>query len=160
VTHPSLGAPPRDFTAGIPAAAAEIRAHRSRVAGRGLEIALEIDPTLRARYDDLGLRRLLHDAQVMTDRIADAVASNDVQVVASWAEQLAPLYRRRQVPMDDLVALLEGLRRTLASMVGPEAQAVLHAAIDEGIVVFRWHRRIGGDARRRNRILAALYKGA
>jgi hypothetical protein len=25
---------------------------------------------------------------------------------------------------------------------------------------FRWHRRIAGDARKRNRLLAAIYKGA
>jgi hypothetical protein len=34
------------------------------------------------------------------------------------------------------------------------------AAIDEAIAVFRWYRRLAGDARKRNRILAALYRGA
>ena len=33
------------------------------------------------------------------------------------------------------------------------------AAIDEAIKVFRWYRRLAGDARKRNPILAALYKG-
>ena len=31
--------------------------------------------------------------------------------------------------------------------------------IDEAIAVFRWYRRLAGDARKRNPILAALYKG-
>jgi hypothetical protein len=26
--------------------------------------------------------------------------------------------------------------------------------------VLKWHRRLGGDTRKRNRILAAIYKGA
>jgi hypothetical protein len=34
------------------------------------------------------------------------------------------------------------------------------AAIDEAIKVFRWHRRLGGDARKRNALLSFLYKGA
>ena len=33
------------------------------------------------------------------------------------------------------------------------------AALDAGIATFRWYRRIAGDARQRNRLLAALYKG-
>ena len=33
------------------------------------------------------------------------------------------------------------------------------AAIDEAVTVFKWYRRLAGDARKRNPILAALYKG-
>jgi hypothetical protein len=36
----------------------------------------------------------------------------------------------------------------------------MHAAIDAGIAQMRWNRRIAGDARKRNRLLAAIYKGA
>jgi hypothetical protein len=36
----------------------------------------------------------------------------------------------------------------------------MDAAIDAAVKVFRYYRRIAGDARTRNRILAALYKGA
>jgi len=32
--------------------------------------------------------------------------------------------------------------------------------IDAMIEVFRWNRRIAGDARKRNRLLQAIYKGA
>jgi hypothetical protein len=34
------------------------------------------------------------------------------------------------------------------------------AALDTAIERFRWQRRIAGDARKRNRILQFLYKGA
>ena len=36
----------------------------------------------------------------------------------------------------------------------------MHAAIDAANAVFKWHRRIAGDARKRNRLLQAIYKGA
>ena len=38
--------------------------------------------------------------------------------------------------------------------------AVVNAAIDEAVRIFRWNRRIAGDARKRNRILQFFYKGA
>jgi hypothetical protein len=37
---------------------------------------------------------------------------------------------------------------------------LVDGAVDAMIDRFRWHRRIAGDARRRNRLLAAIYKGA
>ena len=33
-------------------------------------------------------------------------------------------------------------------------------ALDEAIAVFRWHRRLAGDARKKNAFLQWLYKGA
>ena len=36
----------------------------------------------------------------------------------------------------------------------------MHAAIDAAIAVFKWNRRIAGDARKRNKLLQFLYKGA
>jgi hypothetical protein len=31
--------------------------------------------------------------------------------------------------------------------------------LDEAIAVYRWHRRIAGDARKRNALLQLIYKG-
>ena len=160
MTHPSLGRPPRDLTAGRPSAAGAIQAARSRLAARALEIAVDRDPTIRARYDEIGLRRLLNDAEVLLGRVAVAVASDDPAVVASWAEQVPPVYRRRAVPMDDLVALADGCREAIEAILPPGDEAVAAAALEEAARVFRWHRRLGGDARRRNRLLHAIYKGA
>jgi hypothetical protein len=160
VSHPSLGQPPRDTTAGFPAAADRLRVATSRLGARALEIAVERDPTLRDRYDELGLRHLLRDMETFIDRIALAVASNESEPVRAFVDQVVPLYRRRRIPMDDLQQLFEGLRSAIAAvLVGPEAQ-VMHEAIDAGIAQMRWNRRIAGDARKRNRLLAAIYKGA
>jgi hypothetical protein len=160
VSHPSLGLPPRDETAGFPEAAARLRAATSRLGARALEIAVERDATLLERHDELGLRHLLRDTEIFVDRIALAVATDDPSPMSEFADQVVPLYRRRRVPMDDLVQLSEGMRAAMAPfLAGPEA-APMHAAIDAGIRVMRWNRRIAGDARKRNRLLQAIYKGA
>jgi hypothetical protein len=160
VRHPSLGLPPRDETAGFPAAADRLRAAGAKLGTRALEIAIEQDPTLPDRQGELGLRHLLRDSEIFVDRIALAVATDDPTPMSEFADQVVPLYRRRRVPMDDLVQLSEGLRSAMAPFLdGPEADP-MNAAIDAGIAVMRWNRRIAGDARKRNRLLQAIYKGA
>jgi hypothetical protein len=160
VTHPSLGTPPRDLRAGFPAAAERLRGNRERLGVRTLEIAIDRDPTFTERHDEIALRRLLRDTEPMIERLAIALASNDHMAYAAWAEWIAPVYRRRRVPMDDLVTMSEGLRLAVVAVVTPDEAPLVNAAIDEGIRVFRWHRRLAGDARKRNRLLAAIYKGA
>jgi hypothetical protein len=146
--------------AGFPAAADRLRAASARLSARALEVAIEADPTLRTRYDDVGLRRLLRDLGTYVDRLARSVASDDVAWVREWADWVAPLYRRRKVPMDDLVALSEGLRVASAAVLAPGERGPADRALDAGIRTFTAYRRIAGDARKRNRILAFLYKGA
>jgi hypothetical protein len=148
-----------DMTAGFPAAADRIRASRARLAVRALEAALERDPTLRARLGETGLQHLLRDADGFLERVARAVGSGSPAQVRDWAEWVAPVFRRRHVPMDDLISLSEGVRLALGAVLSEGERASVDAAIDEGIAVFRWHRGISGDARKRNRLLAALYKG-
>ena len=158
--HPSLGLPERDQTYGFPDAAARLRAATARLGARALEIAVERDPTFRDRYDELGLRRLLRDTEAFIDRIALSVATDDPSPMSEFADQVVPLYRRRRVPMDDLVQLSEGLRAAMAPFLdGPEADP-MHAAINAGIAQMRWNRRIAGDARKRNKLLEFIYKGA
>jgi hypothetical protein len=160
VTHPSLGLPPPDTTAAFPAAAARIRAAGDRLAARALEIAIDRDPTFHQRYDEIGLRRLLRDLDTFIDRLAFAVATGDPHAFGWFVDQTVPIYRRRAVPMDDLAHLFEGLRGAIgATVVGDEGVA-LHAALDDGIAQTKWNRRIAGDARKRNRLLQFLYKGA
>jgi hypothetical protein len=160
VTHPSLGAPPPNLHAGFPAAADRLRAARQRIGARALEIALERDPSIGDRHGELGVRKLLRDTEPMIDRLAIALAADDANALAAWADWVAPLYRRRKVPMDDLIQLSDGLRLAAGSVLEPHELAVANEAIDEAIKVLRWNRRIAGDARKRNRILAAIYKGA
>jgi hypothetical protein len=160
VTHPSLGLPPPDLTAGHPAAAAAVRAARGRLAARALEFAVDADPTFRGRYSELALRELLADAGAFADRLADAIGSGDPSMTASWAEHLAPRYRKRNVPMDDVIGIAHGLRAAAANVVVPDALPALDAAIDPAVAAFRWHRRLAGDARKRHPVIAFIYKGA
>jgi len=160
VSHPSLGRPPRDLTAGSPPAANHIRASIDGLAARALGSAIERDPTLKTRYDELGLRERLHDARLLADRVALSVAAGDPGPAKEYADWTAPVYRRKQVPLDDLISLCEGLRSALPSVVDGQALADAEAAIDEAIVQYRWHRRLAGDARKRNAFLQFIYKGA
>ncbi len=159
MSHYALGLPPTDMQAGFPDAAARIRAAQPRLGARAVEVALQRDPTLRERLGETGLRALLRDTEIYLERIARAVASADPGQAREWADWVAPVYRRRKVPMDDLVNLSEGLRSSLATILSPEEQVAADAALDQAIVTFRRYRGLAGDARKRNRILAAIYKG-
>jgi hypothetical protein len=61
--------------------------------------------------------------------------------------------------MDDLVALCDGLRTALPSVLTPTETTSAGAALDAAIEVYRWHRRLAGDGRRKNALLQFLYKG-
>lgn len=148
------------MTAGFPEAANRLTTSSSRVGSRALEIAVASDPTIQERLGEVGLRQLLRDTQIYIDRLALSMASADPAFAREWATEVVPIYRRRQVPMDDLIVLSEALRRASQIVVAPGERAPLDGAIDAAIDVFRHHRRIGGDARKRNRILRFLYKGA
>lgn len=157
--HPSLGLPPLDLTAGFPAATDRIRAAKSRLAARALQVALTESRDMRERHDEAGLRQLLLDAELLAERVAVGVAANSPDVGREYAEWTAPVYRRRRTAMDDLIGLCEGLRQALPDILSNDEMAVASATLDEAIRVYRWHRRIAGDARKRNRLLQLLYKG-
>lgn len=160
VSHPSLGRPPLDLQAGHPADAASLKAATPRVAARALEAAVAADPTLRERYDELQLRELLADLHAFVGRLAISIAADDASVMVGWAENVAVRYRKRVVPMDDVIGLCEGLRLAVGSAVTPGALGSVDAALDAAIKVFKWHRRLAGDGHKRNPFLAFIYKGA
>ncbi len=160
VSHPSLGLPPIDMTAGFPDAANRLRAVAPRVSARALEIAVDADPTLTERHDEVALRNLLQDTEAFVERVCRSLASGDPSFVREWADMTAPVFRRRQVPMDDLRAIAEGIRRASESVLAPGERGPVDEALDEAERVFRRYRQIAGDARRRNRIIQAIYKGA
>ena len=160
VSHPSLGRPPADPAAGLFAAAATLRAERERLATRVLEAFVADDPQVTVYYDELALRRLLRDIGTMLDQLADALATADSSRFVSWCEALVPLYRRRRVPMDDLVRLMGLLGAASAAVLSPTETAAAEAALDEAAAAFKAHRRLGGDAKKRNPVIAFIYKGA
>jgi hypothetical protein len=88
------------------------------------------------------------------------VASGDTSPATEYAEWTTIVYRRKAIPMDDLIALCEGLRAAIPSTLAPGELPAANAALDAAIAVYRWHRRLAGDARKRNRLLQLLYKGA
>jgi hypothetical protein len=160
VSHPSLGRPPSDPTAGHRTAAATLRADRERIAGRVLEAFVADDPTARERYDELAMRRLLRDVGTMLDQLSGALATADSTAFLSLCEALVPVYRRRGVPMDDL-ARLTGLLSKAAAAVLPLAAASAAATVLEAAGRgFKANRRLGGDAKKRNPVVAFIYKGA
>ena len=160
MSHPSLGLPPRDLRAGDPASAALLRTGGARLRSRALQAAWELDPTLGDRYDAAARDSLLADLEAFVDRLVTSVASGDPHAMATFADLVAVRYRKRKIPMDDLVTLCDGLRRAAAAVVQPGAMTPIDAGLDEAIAVFKWHRRLAGDARKRNPFLAFIYKGA
>lgn len=160
MSHPSLGLPPRDHRAGDPASATALRRGGARFRARAFAAALDLDPTLADRYTELERQALLSDLEAFVDRLATTVSSDHPHAMAMFADLVAVRYRKRKVPMDDLVTLCNGLRRAAAAVVEPGAMPAIDEALDEAIAVFKWHRRLGGDARKRNPFLAFIYKGA
>lgn len=120
---------------------------------------MDADPTFLTRYDEAGLRNLLLDAQVHVDRLALCVAGNDAYWLREFADGAAPVFRRRDVAMDDVVRLLEGLRSAARGVLSTDEAVPADAALDEAVAVYRWYRRLSGDARKRNKIVDAIYKG-
>jgi hypothetical protein len=160
VSHPSLGLPPIDRTSGLPPAAARVNAARERLAARALEIAIDRDPTLRERHDEYAMRRLLRDTVVLIDRVVESMAAGDPGPARSFAEATPPAYRRRKVPMNDLINLSESIRTAVGALLGRGDMDVVNAAVEAMIDRFKWHGRIAGDGRKKNRLLQAIYKGA
>ena len=159
MSHPSLGRPPRDLAAGSPAAARHVQDAVETLAARALESAIERDATLRTRNDEIGLRQRLLDAELLAERVALSVAAGDPAPAREYADWTAPVYRRKRVPLDDLINLSEGLRAALPSVIDGQALADGETAVDAAIEQYRWHRRLAGDARKRNAFLQFIYKG-
>lgn len=131
-----------------------------RLRSRALEAALDLDPTMRERHDELVRQALLADLQAFVDRLIIAVSSGDPSAMAQFADLVAVRYRKRRISMDDVMTLCDGLRRAAGSVVDEAAQASIDAAIDQAIAVFRYHRRLAGDARKRHPLLKYIYRGA
>ena len=114
----------------------------------------------RDRVGDLGLRRLLRDAEVVLQKLGESVGAGSVAPLKNFTEHATPTWRRRRISMDDVTDLYEGLRVAVAATISGDAARFADQALSEGIAVLKWHRRLGGDTRKRNRILKAIYKGA
>ncbi len=160
MSHPSLGLPPIDKISALPPSAARVEAARGRIAARALEIAIDRDPTMRERHDEYATRRLLRDTTVLIDQVVAAMASGDPGPARAFADATPPAYRRRKVPMNDLILICECIRAAIGAMLATADMGSVDAALEAMIERFKWHGRIAGDGRRKNRLLQAIYKGA
>ena len=160
MSHPSLGLPPRDLSAGDTVAAAALRSGGARLRVRALQAALDLDRTMSDRHGEVVRQALLADLEAFHDKLIVAVSAPTRSVMAQFADLVAVRYRKRKIKMDDVITLCEGLRRAAASVVEPAAVASVDAAIDAAIAEFKAQRRLAGDARKRNAFLAYIYKGA
>jgi hypothetical protein len=62
--------------------------------------------------------------------------------------------------MNDLINLCESIRTAIGAAIARADMAPVDEAVEAMIERFKWHGRIAGDARKRNRLLQAIYKGA
>jgi hypothetical protein len=157
--HPNLGLAPIDMKSGFSGAAGRVRRDSSGIAARGLEAAVQADPSLRARYDDMGLRHLLRDGELLVERLAMCLGSDDVRWLAQYAEWVGPSYRRRQVPLADLATLCAGIREAIAPDLTADELACADRALDAAAVVLQRNGRVAGDRHKRRAIFKWMYRG-
>jgi hypothetical protein len=157
--HPALGLPPSDATAGHPEVARRILASRSRLPALALEAALRSDPGLRDRHDELALRRILRDYEGHLDQLAHALATGEERFVVQYGEWLVPVYRRRNVRMNDVVTFLEGLRDAVLGIVPASDATPVREVVAAWVERLRRHRRLPGD-HDGNKLVRFIWKGA
>jgi hypothetical protein len=157
--HPAIGLPPSDATAGHPELARRIHAERGRLPALAMEAALRIDPSLRDRHDDLALRRILRDYEGHLDQLARALATGEDRYVVQYGEWLVPVYRRREVRMNDVVTFIAGLRDAVIGLAATEDADAVRSVTGAWIERLRHHRRLPGD-HEGNSLVRLIWKGA
>ena len=159
MSHPALGLPPDDPTAGRPEAAARLRRQRSTVAALALKSALEADPTLVLRYDEIVMRTLLRDYDRHIEQFALALETGGSRYVTEWAEWIVPIYRRRRIPARDQQTLIGGLRPAAAAVLPPDDAAAFGELVEAWFKHLRLYKRLPGD-HKGNPVARFIYKGA
>jgi hypothetical protein len=159
MTHPSLGLPPSDVTAGHPAAAARLRAQGPRLAKVAFEATLQDHPHFREKYSEQLLRILLRDYERHIEQLARALETGEDRFVVQYAEWLVPVYRRRGVPMKDFQRMLEGLGSASIGVLPTEDGRLLRDLIGRWEARLDHHKRLAGD-HKGNSIVRFFWKGA
>lgn len=159
MTHPSLGYPPPDVTAGQPAAAARLRRESVRLGKVAFEAVLDRDPGFRERYDERMLRILLRDFERHIEQLARSLETGEERFVTQYGEWLVPVYRHRSIPMRDFVTMLEGLASASVSVLPTEDGRHVRELIDRWAARLRHHQRLAGD-HDGNSIARFIWKGA
>ena len=157
--HPNLGLAPVSMTAGFTEAADKLHRDSLNIAGRALIAATEADATIKERYSEVELRRLRRDSEVLTERLAMCLASDDPRWLGEFAAWSAPIYRRRGVTLLDLAALCAGIHRVIEPDLNADELGSAGRALDAAITVFRRDSRLAGDRHKRNALWKWMYRG-
>ncbi len=96
MAHPTLGLPPHDVTAGMPDAAARLRASKKRIAQLALQTTLRNKADFGDRYDEDALRLFLRDLERHIEQLAKAMETGQAYYVTSYWEWLVPVMRHRE----------------------------------------------------------------
>jgi hypothetical protein len=147
------------MTAGFPDVAAKLRRETVQIAVRALEAAVEKDPTIQTRYDGVGLRRLLRDTELLVERLAMCLGSDNPRWLVEYAEWIAPIYRRRGVSLLDICALGDGIRGTIAADLGEDERATAELSLEAATAVWKRNSRLAGDRHKRNALWKWMYRG-
>jgi hypothetical protein len=159
MSHPSLGLPPPDTSAGVPSAAARLRSGQRRLAVLALEAAVRLAPGFDVRYDELAMRRFLRDYERHIEQLARALETGDDGFVINYGEWLVPVYRRRKVPMKDFIVLLGGLRDAAQTVLPADEARHTRLLIERWAARLKHHGRLPGD-HKGNPIVRFFWKGA
>ena len=147
------------MAAGFPAAAEALRGDKTAIAAEAVEAAGARDPELRRRFTDRGMANLLHDAEMITERLAMCLAGGDTRWLPEFVEWMSPILRRRGVAQADLAAVVEAVREIASPRLGPDERELADRALDATVEVLRKNGRVGGDSHKRNALLRWLYRG-
>jgi hypothetical protein len=159
MSHPSLGLPPADLTAGQPEAAARLRASSDRLARLALENTLRAEAAFADTYDETTLRLFLRDYGQHIEQLARALETGKEGHVTNYAEWLVPIYRRRRVPMLDVMTMLRGLRDAATTVLSPAENDVAAVLFERWADRLKHHGRLPGD-HKGNPIIRFFWKGA
>ena len=157
--HPTLGLPPRDASAGLPQAAARLRANWERVARLALQNTVRDTDDFTERYDDAALRLFLRDYERHIEQLARSLETGDEYFSVAYSEWLVPIYRRRRVPMRDFIAMLDGLRHAAATVLTPPEREVADDLFKSWVKNLKLHQRLPGD-HKGNPLVRFFWKGA
>jgi hypothetical protein len=147
------------MTAGYPEAADKLRRDSLKIAAEALESAMESDSSIGERYDEIGLRRLLRDGELLTERLAMCLGSNETRWLRDFAEWVAPIYRRRGVSLLDLAAICAGIGKAAATRLDAVELEAATRALETATSILVRNSRIAGDRRKRNPLWKWMYRG-
>jgi hypothetical protein len=157
--HPNLGLSPIGMSSGFASAAQKVRGDATGIASRALEAAVQADPTIKTRYDVVGLRRLLRDGELLVERLAMCLGSRNDRWLSEYADWIVPIYRRRGVPLADLGAICTGIAATVESLLEADESAAATRSLEAAGAIFKRHARLGGDRHKRNALWKWMYRG-